>query len=399
MKFKLLLLLELKNTLKKIPHIILGVVALIAVIGAITFCGTKYLYNLDMDITINLALVTEDDSKLMTTITNMVTEADSIKEYVNFIPCTRDELPSLLDNGGVYAGIILQEDAAKDIMSGKNTPIEIVFPKNSGFEAAIISEMASAVASMLSTAQAGVYTSIDFYNAHYKNNAKDEMIERLNLTYIVTVLFRGNTFNDHVISATGNISLILYYVIAAIAMFILFYSINSATIYSRYGIHLSNKLINNNVGILGQMFIKYLSILTSYGFLLIILLPILFYFFEMSIAFSLILPIILAIFCISALTLLIYEVFSNNVTCILFIFLFSVFVSFISGCIIPALMLPDTITDISCFFPIKHIMSILTNIVLGNNSIQPYILTALFIPVYFLLSVVIKYLKIKRTVE
>ncbi|MDE6698515.1 MAG: ABC transporter permease, partial [Lachnospiraceae bacterium] len=305
MKFKLLLLLELKNTLKKIPHIILGVVALIAVIGAITFCGTKYLYNLDMDITINLALVTEDDSKLMTTITNMVTEADSIKEYVNFIPCTRDELPSLLDNGGVYAGIILQEDAAKDIMSGKNTPIEIVFPKNSGFEAAIISEMASAVASMLSTAQAGVYTSIDFYNAHYKYNAKDEMIERLNLTYIVTVLFRGNTFNDHVISATGNISLILYYVIAAIAMFLLFYSINSATIYSRYGMHLSNKLINNNVGILGQMFIKYLSILTSYGFLLIILLPILFYFFEMSIAFSLILPIILATLCISALTLLI----------------------------------------------------------------------------------------------
>lgn len=399
MKFKLLLLLELKNTFKKIPNIILGAVALIAVIGAIAFCGTKYLYNYDMDITINLALVVEDDSKLMSTITNMVTEEESIKEYVNFIPCTRDELPSLLDSGSVYAGIILQEDAAKDIMNGTNTPIEIVFPKNSGFEAAIISEMASAIASMLSTAQAGIYTSIDFYNAHYEYDAKNEMLDRLNLTYIVAVLFRGNAFNDHIISATGNVSLIIYYIIAAIAMLLVFYGINAATIYNRYGMHLSNKLVNNNVGIIRQMFIKYLSILATYVFLLIVLLPIVFYFFEISTAFSLILPILLSMLCISALTLLIYEIFSNNVTSILFVFIFSVFTAFVSGCFIPTLMLPEAVTNISNLFPLKYIMTIMTNIVLANNSIQPYMLIMLFIIIYFLLAVFVKYLKTKRTVE
>lgn len=65
----------------------------------------------------------------MGAITNLITNSKSVAEYASFITCTRAELNDYLDNGKIYAGVILQENAAKDIMNGTNTPIEIVFPK------------------------------------------------------------------------------------------------------------------------------------------------------------------------------------------------------------------------------------------------------------------------------
>ena len=65
MRFKLLLKLELKNTLKKFPQILLGAIALILLISAVAFCSNKYLYKLPVSTNINIALAVEDDSFLM----------------------------------------------------------------------------------------------------------------------------------------------------------------------------------------------------------------------------------------------------------------------------------------------------------------------------------------------
>ena len=316
MKFKILLKAEIKNTLTKIPKLIFSTIILIAVIGIIAFCGTKYLYNDESNFNVTLGLVIEDDTAVMGAITNLITNSKSVAEYASFITCTRAELNDYLEN------------AAKDIMNGTNTPIEIVFPKNSGFEASMIAEIAKACASLLDTAQSGIYTSIDFYNTHYKSYAKQDMLDRLNMTYVYMVLKRATTFNEHTITATGDISLVAYYCLAAVIMILLFFAINTATTYTKYNSHLSNRLLQNNIGITKQLFIKYISVVITYMFCLLVLAPILFYFFKIGTSINMLLAIIIGILALSSFTLLLYELFNNNVACILFVFLFNIFIAF-----------------------------------------------------------------------
>lgn len=397
MKFNILLKAEIKNTFTKIPKLIFSTIILIAVIGIIAFCGTKYLYKSNVHVNVNIGLVVEDDSAIMSAITNLVTNSKSVSEYASFITCDRQELNDYLDSGKIYAGIILQENAANDILNSTNTPIEIVFPKNSGFESAMIAEIAKACASLLSTAQSGIYTSIDFYNDHYKSYAKQDMLDRLNMTYITMVLKRASTFNENTIAATGDISLISYYCLAAIIMILLFFSINIATIYTKYNLHLSNKLLQNKVTTAKQLLIKYISIVITYMFCLIIIIPILFYFFKIGTAIPMILSILISVLALSSFTLLIYEFFNSNVACILFVFLFNIFISFASGCFIPTVMLPDPLKYMAKLFPAHYIFEILSNLSTNDFSIIPYIYLIIFTAFYFALACIIKAVHHKRS--
>ena len=390
MKFKILLKAEIKNTLTKIPKLFFSTIILFAVIGIIAFFGTKYLYNDESNFNVTLGLVIEDDTAVMGAITNFITNSKSVAKYASFITCTRAELNDYLDNGKIYAGVILQENAAKDIMNGTNTPIEIVFPKNSGFEASMIAEIAKACASLLDTAQSGIYTSIDFYNTHYKSYAKQDMLDRLNMTYVYMVLKRATTFNEHTITATGDISLVAYYCLAAVIMILLFFAINTATTYTKYNSHLSNRLLQNNIGITKQLFIKYISVVITYVFCLLVLAPILFYFFKIGTSINMLLAIIIGILALSSFTLLLYELFNSNVACILFIFLFNIFIAFASGLFIPLIMLPKPLINIGKLFPAHYIFEILSNLATRDFSIIPYIYLMIFTIFYFTLTCIIK---------
>ena len=398
MKFKILLKAEIKNTFTKIPKLIFSTIILIAVIGIIAFCGTKYLYNDDSNFNVTLGLVIEDDTAVMGAITNFITNSKSVAEYASFITCTRAELNDYLDSGKICAGIILQKNAAKDIINGTNTPIEIVFPKNSGFEASMIAQIAKACASLLDTAQSGIYTSIDFYNAHYKTYAKQDMLDRLNMTYIYMVLKRATTFNEHTVTATGDVSLAAYYCLSAVIMILLFFAINIATTYTKYNSHLSNRLLQNNVGITKQLFIKYISVVITYMFCLLVLSPILFYFFKIGTAINMLLAVIAGILALSSFTLLLYELFNSNVVCILFIFLFNIFIALASGCFIPPVMLPDLLKNIGKLFPAHYIFEILSSLATRDFSIIPYIYLMIFTVFYFALTCIIKILSTKRSV-
>lgn len=394
MRFKLLLKLELKKTLKKFPQIIFGAIALILLISAVAFCSNKYLYKLPVNTNINIALAVEDNSFLMNLFMNTIQNSDSFSNVSTFVPCSRDEIPQLLDNGDAIAGIIISETVTDDIMTGKNTPIEIVFPANSGFEAAILSEITKSIATMLSSAQSSVHCGIDLYKA-YNAPGRSEMVERLNSKNISVVLFRDSAFLESYVSATGSLSSANYYITSGLLVFLLLFAINIASIYTHYHSHLEARLSQNGIAPFMQLIIKYLSILLIYILLLPILLIFLTTVVKPLVVLKLIIPLIICITCLSALSLFIYEIFRKTVPCILFIFLFSIFLAFISGCFIPSLMLPDSINMFASFLPTTYILSIISNTFINEFAILPYIIVIAFSLIFILFTYSIKTLRTK----
>ena len=301
----------------------------------------------------------------------------------------------MLDNGEITAGLVIPAGTVDNIMTGKNTPIDIIFPKDSGFEAAILVELTSSISSMLASAQAGVYAGIDFYNANNKQQEKQSMITSLNIKNMTTVLNRESVFKEEYISATGNISTANYYTTGGIVMFLLLFSINIAAIYRAYSKHVEYKLLTSDVGILKQIICKYMSILTLYVLLLPVIIIFLFVILTPKSVFALIIPLIICILCTSAIALLVYELFRNNINCILFSFMLSVIFAFISGCLIPSLMLPEIINDISLFIPSTYIVKVLNNTFTGTFSILPYIVLLAFTFILGMLTYIVKKVKLR----
>lgn len=351
MRFFLLLKLELKNLIKKIPGMLTGAIALIFVIGVIAFCCNKYIYSSNVKDSFPVAVVFEDDSDTMKTVSDMIVKSKTIGSYLTFDICnSKDELINKLDSGDVVCGIVIQKDAAKDIMDKTNTPIDIYFAKNTGYEAAIIKEIATSGAILLQCAQSGVYTNADFYREHDNYKEKSDMIDRLNIQYAKCVFLRESAIKENIINATGDISTILYFTTSGIILFLMLYAINISTIFRRYTLHLSAKFSNNGVNTFFQTLIKYITICISY----FVLIPFGLLLFNASTMLYLLLPLTVTILCYSAFILMIYELFKNKNSCIMFIFLFTIFVGFVSGCFIPSLMLPEQLSNISGFFPVKY---------------------------------------------
>ena len=386
MRFKLLLQLELKTALKKFPQMLIGAIALILLISAVAFCSNEYLYKLPIEANIKIAIASEDESFLMNFFTNAIQESESFKSVSSFVPCDKEDIPDMFDNGEAIAGIIIAPTVADDILSGKNTPIEIVFPDNSGFEAAIISEITKAISSMISTAQTDIHCGKFFYNAHDKRTEKSAMVTRLNTKNISTILFRDSVFKESYISGTGDISSANYYTTSGLVMFLLLFSINIATFYKHYNKHMVHKLTLNNVGMLPQLTVKYISILSIYILLLPVLLIFLSTILQPGAVIKLIIPLIFSVICISALSLLVYEFFKNTTACIMFIFILSVCLSFASGCLIPSLMLPETINKFSMILPTTYIIEAINNIFIGEFSIIPYLWITAFTLVFISLT-------------
>lgn len=399
MKFLLLLKLELKTSFKKIPKVIIGAITLIFLIGVIAFCCNKYLYGTDIDKKISIALTIEDDSNMMKVITNLAMESDIANEYINFDICDRDTMYQNIKDGKDIAGILLKENTASDIMNSVNTPIEIIFPKNSGLEAALVKEVADAIGRLLQTAEAGVYASVDFYKEAENYSEKSDMIDRLNVTYLSMVFFRNSAFKSNVLNATGDISVLHYFICSGIVLFLMLFSINIANVYSYFTPHFTYKLICENVSITKQMLIKYATILVQYLTFFIVLIPISFVFIEPAFVLKLLVPILVSILCISSLTLLIYELFTNKNTCIMFLFISSVILAFISGCIIPTLMLPVYIKTTAKAFPIRYILETLTTTFENTMNINNIFILLIFTLLYFSLAVILKKVKTNKSLK
>ncbi len=390
MKFLLLLKLELKTSLKKIPRLIIGAIALIGLISVIAFCCNKYLYGADFEHKFSISLVIEDDSDIMESITDIVMDSDAVNEYISFNICDRETMYNNIKSGKDLAGIILQKDAAKDIMNSVNTPIEIVFPDNAGFEAAVIKEITDAVGKLLQTAESGVYTSVDFYKENGNLSEKGDMIDRLNIKYLSIVFFRNSAFKDNIVNGTGDISILHYFICAGIVLFMMLFSINISTIYRYYTPHFTYKLIHENVGISKQVFIKYCTVLLQYLIFIVVFIPIGLIFLKPLFILKILFPIIISAIVISALTVLVYEIFTNKNACIMFLFISSVLLAFVSGCFIPSLMLPDFINTFSEYFPISYILKMLTSVFENSSYLCNIPILLIFTMFYLCFAVLIK---------
>ncbi|MBE5926005.1 MAG: ABC transporter permease [Lachnospiraceae bacterium] len=341
--------LEFKRILKAFPKMLLGAVILAFIIGTLAYGSSKLLYaNKDHD-KVKVAMAIEDDSKLISMATTLLQSSESISYVANFVRVKPETADKLIDGEDFIASITIPEGFINGLMTGKHVSIDIKFSKNMHAFTGIFKELSLTATKTMVSAQAGIYAQSDFYKAHNKTDNLSDANEELNKKYLSFIFSRDSIFDSEVVSSTGNVRMLTYYLAGGLVLFFMMFSMAFSSFIMNDGIILKNKLFSSPVGIYGYYLSKILIIFSMY-YVIYILIGLCTIFLNLNIfkIWAIVIPVLL---CLASIMVLFFEIAPNKLTSIILIFVFSTASAILSGCLIPVSYLPKTLGLIGTILP------------------------------------------------
>ena len=406
-RFKTLLQLNIKRTFRALPQLIFGATALIFLVSAVAFCGNKFLYGALSEMSTGekfpVGVIMEDDSKIATTVKDALLGMKEVSNNIDIHFTTKEEAITMLEDGSIIAAIHIPKDTAHNIINGTNTPMNIIFPEDSGFEAIIIKELADSATTMLSSAQAGIYSIYDFYEDMDADDHIDDALLRMNLRYITIAATGNHVFERTVVTATGSVPLMTYYICGALVLFIMLFGINCYSIQLTLSSYSSKKLSLSGTPVILQGLSSFIA--TNLGQLIaicIVATPAVFIMkmFGLKLEGPAIVGLILTIpvfILISAAFVYLISALTEHVTGqIMITFFVTLAMCFISGCFIPTIMLPDIIQSISKLLPTHYMIDFSSSFLSGSFHIQSLLMCLGYTLLLFTLGLVVTILKRRK---
>lgn len=345
--------LQLKKAFYYFPQIILGEFILLLVVGAVVFSASKLLYQEDKKEKLTIALAMPEDSKSEKWMMSIVEQMGSVKENCNFVEVKENEALKMVKDGQAYAAIVLPENFLNGIISGENIPTEI-YLSSSPLEKQLIQLFTQSGAASLAAAQSGIYTLSDFAREQNKPELIPKIEEDLNRRYIQFALNREDYFKYIQLNATGELSVMQYYIGSGIVLFLLFSLLAFGNILKSENEAFYFKL--KIVGITPFQFVAAKVITVFIPLFLIscialIVCTILGYFSDFSFFIPFVLALLIVIFTISCYGVFLFLIAKTSFSAGLCVFLSTIVMLFLSGGFIPSVLLPDSFSFIAKFIP------------------------------------------------
>lgn len=267
----------------------------------------------------------------------------------------------LLRDNQVLAVIILPDGFLNSVLTGQNSPPEIITPKLNSLERYIIEDMVKSLEQVMVETQSAIYVTID--NLREQGKLDSAMILDINIELVVLLMSIFNALEVDGISYTQNLSIEMFYTIS-IGLFMLFLT----TLLFYDDINLSKdisvlkfiKNINNNYRLLylSKIFVimlVYYAIFQLINFSLGLQINI-FAMLNATILFILVQAVLLNLF-----QQYIISVYVNSV-----IHISSLVVC---GGLVPSIFLPKAISQLEVISPIYYIRNLLTFNTVEDNLI------------------------------
>ena len=173
---------------------------------------------------------------------------DSVNSICRFQYDDLENALEKLHQGQVDAVIQIPENFYGDIYTGKNTPATLYLAGKERIESKVFAELLAESVSMLQTAQAGVYATLDIAGEYEVKMDRGEIGEFISLLYIKEILGRGQFFHKIVASPTGWINARQYYFLTAFLLLLLMSSIYYGFLYTKQTKALEQKLYLYGMG-------------------------------------------------------------------------------------------------------------------------------------------------------
>lgn len=376
---------EVNKTMRMLPRMLLQAILLMVIIGTIAFCGVKSMEKEPLAVSVDIAVVAEDDNAVTQMAIGFVESMESVSEFCSFRQVSEEEGFALLEEGKVAALILLPEQLVEGIMNGQNPAVEIYFAKQAGLESMLFKELTDAGAGLLNVAQAQIYGAGDTaaaYDFTDKLSVMEMEIDSYNLAF---ALDRLALYETEQISATGQMSTLQYFAASAVVLFLLLFGMALYPVMQPEPAVFRRQLARQGVGLWWQDFCQWLCGLLSVGLMSILCLAV----SRIAAAWSgnsgkkielfgrgqraghmegIVFLILLGIVLISTLVYLVYSLAGSRVSGILLLFMISIIMIYLSGGLVPSMFLPETMQKIGDKLPTAYLIRAAGSMFAGYRS-------------------------------
>lgn len=313
-----------------------------------------------------------------------VQNMESIQSICDLEAVTEQEGKELLRSGALSALIVLPTDVINEILSGSNTPATLYLPQKSskvifsgGLRAVgeiLFEEIVTAGMGMLGTAQAEIYA-VESILEGLSPEALQLLYDDINQFNLRTVTGREKLFRTNTLSLTENDTYVVYYGSAFLTVYALFAGLFFGVFCKRSS--LQQTMVDKRIGLgyavqftarcLAGFMLMAVTLLLPFGVLMVVL-PRLDKFLTIHLTLPGIFVIILITFFMTMYFMMLYQLIEKRESALVVIGTLAVLQAYLSGCLIPSVLLPRTMASIGKLLPAAMIKKGFTILITGETQ-------------------------------
>ena len=388
-KYLLLLWFQIKAAFKALPKLICATLAFAILVVLVGFCGTKLLSNGKSSEKMDIAVVLPPDGDSYTSLAfSFLSEIETVKNICTFKEMSKDSAYEGLRNGSIYAVILVPDNFVNHIIDGTNTPANIIFPRSGiSTKSMLFRILINSGVTDIGAAEAGIYAVDDVCNYYKIKDGVTKSEEFLNEAYFSYALDRSIYFKTETISATGDLTIIEFYICSGIVLLLLLSGISCSDLLKRENSALSTSLKRRRIPVYLLFVFKIIGVTLVFFTMLIfayimtalaqIRFPMISNVFVV-LNFTSFASLFLLIFGVFSMVLFIFQLANSQSLGVLLLFTLSTLMLFISGGIIPSSLLPEIVQKIGVFLPTTYFIKLCEEIITNTTTLGTFIINVGF---------------------
>lgn len=365
-KIGILLYLQIKLTIRKLPVILVGTLIFSATVAFLLFGFLSAEKNRGASTLSRstIGIINESSDSELDFILSYLGSMNGLSQLCQLENVSEEEGLLMLRDGRLDAVIYLPDGIINSILDGSNIPAKIIL-NNAGVNSssALVQALVDAAAADLSHVQAGIYT-IGHLADSVELSVDDSIAinQQINKDYIQLFLTRGKLFAKRDVRSTGSLTLVQYYLCSGFVLILLFSGISCASLLISPDSGMKH-VLSRQRGVLGSYaFLQNLSVSLLY----LVVAVTAFYFYGSKFSLAALFVIIFTSFSMNT---FLYRICQNQTIAMLLICGLSVGMQFLAGGFIPSVFLPKTFSAIGSMLPAGCLFQAIQDMMQGTRSV------------------------------
>lgn len=393
--------LEFKKNRTSIPSMLIGLFVLFILGGFLLFSWQQQIHAEKKPTT--LGIVADKDEPYIDLFLKVLKNTETLKDNYEFVMLSQEEASKKLEREQISVVFQIPKDYINKMIIGEIEPITIQFGNgDSSLPSLLLRQLSQSISSLLLNTQAGIYAMDDYYLAHQlPNQKKDE--RALNIEYIMKILNRQSAFEVEEIQSENGLSYTQYYTTVILLLLLFFLGLVSPKVFRPENPTFEQKLRLAGLDTVKQFICRQLAswlLFASFFFGIALLFSTVVSVTSLSIPdftqtgffswMGTFLPILLTIPMVCAFLGLVYELIPDLTASILFLFLCTLLLGYLSGYFYPIAFLPKGLQLLSTFLPTRVLFQYASGCISQNISLYRLGVLILYTVILLLLSILLR---------
>lgn len=249
-------MLEMKRCMKMMTKSVISMLVVLCIsIGGIAAISTFFMKSAVID-PVKVAVVIPEDETMTKMIVQYISGMDSVSAICQFKYMDETSALTVLDKQEVEAAVVLPPNLYGDMYQGGSADVTVYVLKSGKLNTQLFKELLNDGVSMLKTAEAGVFAAQETAGMYRARMDDYEVANYIAYAYMEKALQRSQMFDTSVISPFGQMSMMDFYIAAAVTIVMVFVGLNFGFLYQRESRAVAQKLKINGIGCVQQSITK-----------------------------------------------------------------------------------------------------------------------------------------------